>query len=632
MKKGLFLLMGLAMLLAMALTPGIIFAASATANAKSHHGPHIFVSQGHGKKRGVSNAPSSTAVDTTYSNMAYDTVDNGPVMGGTTNVYVVFWEPASDGTNYATYNSLITRYFQDVGSSALYQIASQYKDSLGHFPQGSHFATSWVDTASYTATPLFDTNIQSEVTHAQQTNGWSSSMNNIFFVFTGKNESVCISNNSCTPDVTSISGTSNAYPFCAYHSFFPASGTNAIYATMPYAASPNFNGGCTPQAPSAPAPAGSSPNNNDADLTINVTSHEQMEAATDPLLNAWFDANGYEIGDKCAWLFGPNDSNGADVSWNGNGYIVQQEWNNAISGCSLVSNPTPQSYQLQNISSGLVQDVSGASTSAGAQIIQWGYNGGGNQQWQLIPYGPFYQIKNVHSGLYLDDPGSSTTAGTNLAQEASNNGQDQQWYLVPDGISDQIVNVWSGLVVDVYNGGATFGANVIQYTSHNGYNQQWQFKVYPPITTFYQFQNHNSGLVADVANGGSTQGNNIIQYTNHQGANQEWILLPDGTHNGTPVYQIMNRNSGLIIDVNGAGTNAGATIIQWAQHNGLNQQWEFLPSFNSCLNGSYCQIENVNSSLVMDISGGSTALAANAVQEPSTNGLSQQWTLVAIPA
>ena len=48
-----------------------------------------------------------------------------------------------------------------------------------------------------------------------------------------------------------------------------------------------------------------SPNGDvNADSTINVTSHEQMEAATDPYLNAWYDANGAENSDKCAWTFG----------------------------------------------------------------------------------------------------------------------------------------------------------------------------------------------------------------------------------------------------------------------------------------------------------------------------------------
>jgi hypothetical protein len=60
-----------------------------------------------------------------------------------------------------------------------------------------------------------------------------------------------------------------------------------------------------------------------------------MEAATDPLLNAWYDASGNEIGDKCVWKFGTRNSSGADVVWNGHGYIVQKEWDNHKSRCVL---------------------------------------------------------------------------------------------------------------------------------------------------------------------------------------------------------------------------------------------------------------------------------------------------------
>ncbi len=79
-----------------------------------------------------------------------------------------------------------------------------------------------------------------------------------------------------------------------------------------------------------------SPNKDfDADSTINVTSHEQNEAATDPLLNAWYDSSGEEIGDKCAWNFGPTKSYGGDVKLNGHPYEVQKEWDNHVSGCVL---------------------------------------------------------------------------------------------------------------------------------------------------------------------------------------------------------------------------------------------------------------------------------------------------------
>ena len=54
-----------------------------------------------------------------------------------------------------------------------------------------------------------------------------------------------------------------------------------------------------------------------------------MEVATDPLVNAWIDPAGAEIGDKCAWNFG------GIATFNGHPYFVQKEWDNAINGCVM---------------------------------------------------------------------------------------------------------------------------------------------------------------------------------------------------------------------------------------------------------------------------------------------------------
>ncbi len=240
------------------------------------------------------------------SNMTYH---NGPVMTGTAHVYAIFWEPTGSYVS-TNYNSLILRYFGDVGGSTLYHNNTQYKQSSGAYPSGAVLSASWVDTASYPSSTLQDSNIQSEVTHAEQVNGWTSSINNIFFVFTAKNENIC-AGSQCSFTT-----------FCAYHSNF---GSNTLYAAMPYTGTNLSACGVT-----------TSPNGDfDADSTINVTSHEQMEAATDPLGTAWYDRTGYEIGDKCAWKFGTTNSSGGDVTWNGHTYEVQKEWDNHVTGCVL---------------------------------------------------------------------------------------------------------------------------------------------------------------------------------------------------------------------------------------------------------------------------------------------------------
>ncbi len=287
-------------LMVLSMVPLSAFAATtpSTSNSVALHRPHFFWKPGSHRRHPI--------VAAAGNNLPYG---GGPVMSGTTNVYAIFWEPT--GNVSAPYNSLMERYFQDVGGTPLYRNNTQYTDSSGGFPSNAVFTGSWVDNSAYPESPLLDSDIQNEVTNALNANGWSPSIDNIFFVFTEAGQDLCF-------DGTQSECASNA--FCAYHSFF---GTNTIYAAMPYAASFSCD------------PGGPYPNNSDADLTINVTSHEQMEAATDPLLNAWVDSSNQEVGDKCAWTFGPRNSTGADVTWNSHGYLVQQEWDNHVSGCVL---------------------------------------------------------------------------------------------------------------------------------------------------------------------------------------------------------------------------------------------------------------------------------------------------------
>ncbi|MCW2963557.1 MAG: hypothetical protein JWO17_809 [Actinomycetia bacterium] len=254
----------------------------------------------------------------------------GPTMHATSTTYAIFWEPPTlqSGALTAvssTYNALISRYFQDVGGSALYNINTQYYDGTAHIANSSTFGGSWVDTSAYpastcndTATPgncLNDAQFQAEVAKAIQTNGWTAGPDHVFFVYTSAGEGSCVGGTEC------------AFTFyCAYHSHSTLNGQTVIYASQPYADS----------APGCRVP--SSPNNDiAADSTINVTSHEHMEAVTDPQLDAWYDLTQHENADKCAWDFGTPSLNGgtANVQWNTHYYLVQQEWNNTIGGCSL---------------------------------------------------------------------------------------------------------------------------------------------------------------------------------------------------------------------------------------------------------------------------------------------------------
>jgi hypothetical protein len=132
-------------------------------------------------------------------------------------------------------------------------------------------------------------------------------------------------------------------------------------------------------------------------------------------------------------------------------------------------------YNVRSVLSGKLVDVYGASTAAGAQVIQWPANGGLNQQWQFVDVGGgSFKIVSVNSGLVLDVYGASTQAGAAVIQWPWNGGRNQQWQLVDLGNGAfKIASVNTGLVLDVYGASGDSGAHLIQWSWHGGANQEW---------------------------------------------------------------------------------------------------------------------------------------------------------------
>ncbi len=254
---------------------------------------------------------------------------NGPVML-TNTVYAIFWIPSGYSVS-ANYVSLINGFYQNViaadgnTTNVYYSDTQYYNSSSTKISYGSSWGGTWTDTSalpasgcsdSYTSVCLSDSQLQAEVKKAMSTNGWTGGTTHLFFLFTAKG-------------IGSCSGSSCAFSqYCAYHGWSGSGSSVMLYANMPYA-----------DTVPAACDAGQHPNNDDADATINVASHEHNEAITDEQGSAWYDFRGYENGDKCAWNFGTmlGGSNGSEYNQviNGAHYFLQQEWSNKSSGCVL---------------------------------------------------------------------------------------------------------------------------------------------------------------------------------------------------------------------------------------------------------------------------------------------------------
>ena len=90
-------------------------------------------------------------------------------------------------------------------------------------------------------------------------------------------------------------------------------------------------------------------------------------------------------------------------------------------------------FRWRNELSGLCIDVSGASLSLGAAIIQLGCSTGTNQQWSVADVaGGSERMTARHSGQVLDVSGFGTTDGTRIQQWFANgnsNGTNQHFFM-----------------------------------------------------------------------------------------------------------------------------------------------------------------------------------------------------------
>jgi hypothetical protein len=126
------------------------------------------------------------------------------------------------------------------------------------------------------------------------------------------------------------------------------------------------------------------------------------------------------------------------------------------------------------------------------------------------------------------------------------------------------------LCLDVYGNTANAGAAIDQYTCNGQSNQQFQFV---PVSGGYgELQAQNSGQDVTVANSSTAQGTpDIVQQPVNGAAASLW--LPQQQSDGS--WQFKNQNSGLCLDVYGAGSNTGQQLDQWPCKNapGTNQDF-----------------------------------------------------------
>jgi hypothetical protein len=185
---------------------------------------------------------------------------------------------------------------------------TQYDDSASSDISSHHnqLVGTWSDPSTVPLNPS-DSDLATEALNAAAHFGYSADANYIIALPTG------------------VAPFGFGTGYCAWHGWVQGSSGPVAFTNLPYIPDAGYACGANFVNP------GSSGRLDGVSI---VTGHEVAETQTDPLLNAWFDDVGYEIGDKCAWM------GVANVKYGNATYPVQPLYSNAVSNCVLTYSPS----------------------------------------------------------------------------------------------------------------------------------------------------------------------------------------------------------------------------------------------------------------------------------------------------
>lgn len=136
--------------------------------------------------------------------------------------------------------------------------------------------------------------------------------------------------------------------------------------------------------------------------------------------------------------------------------------------------PPPSSYTIRNVTSAKCADIYGASTTDGADAIQWTCNGGNNQKWKVVDVtGGGKQVVAVHSNKCLTITGGSTADGVFAEQFPCVATQAyQQWSLTDTGSGRYTIKALHSNKCLTVTGASTADGARLQQATCTGANSQ----------------------------------------------------------------------------------------------------------------------------------------------------------------
>ncbi len=281
---------------------------------------------------------------------------------------------------------------------------------------------------------------------------------------------------------------------------------------------------------------------------------------------------------------------------------------------------TSGGYTIISRTNHLALDVKGANPSNGTQVQTYTPNGTDAQNFTLKPVETLisegiYQISPNHTSKVLDIDGGSRSGGANLQLWSSYGTTAQRFSVHATGVQNEftIEALCSGLYLTQTD------ANVDQRPAIGTANQLWQ--AVPSSSGGLSLINKGSGLALDVAGASTADGANVRVYEPNGTPAQSFVFsktspIGDGTF-------FIGAANGLVLDVSNGSESDGANIQVWKNNNTGAQKWNIRQQSN----GTY-MILNAASNRALDVQGWSANAGANIQQWEAFNTLNQEWNIV----
>lgn len=308
-----------------------------------------------------------------------------------------------------------------------------------------------------------------------------------------------------------------------------------------------------------------------------------------------------------------------------------------------------------------VFDISGGSSSNGANVQTYAANGTFAQVFKFVYENGYYRIVNAQSGKALDVDGGNVCPGTNVHQWSGDGNNANQLFSIVrnDDGSYTATNKTTGLVLSVAN------SNVYGDIPSDSASQRLAFTKLTSLLPegFFTISNSASSAVLDVASGSASDGANVQLYGSNKSIAQKWkvtkvadrdntytveslvsgkVLTADEDGNvcvrsfdnaGAQLWtaqidkggvNFVNVATGKVLDAVGGSTSNGTNIRTYDSNGTLAQSFK-LSACSLVDSGTYVIAAAFNRSKVLDVASGSRSNGANVQLWSSNDSGAQKW-------